>query len=108
MKNTYICIGHRGSGKTTELLKKVAETGDYIVVKNLLAASLVFTMANNMNISINFPITYDEFIHREYVGKNISGFYIDNAEDFIRHISGNVPVHGFSVNIENSDDIRIL
>lgn len=91
-------ILNRGCGKTTELIKKSANTGDYIVCRSISEASEIRDHAFVLGLKIPLPITYDEFINKRYRGKNISGFLIDNIEDLLQYISNRVPVKAITLN----------
>ncbi len=80
-------IMQRGYGKTTQLIKNSAKTGDYIVCHGLDEANRIQKEAKQMGLDIPLPITYREFIEKRYSGRNISGFLIDNIEMFIQSLS---------------------
>ena len=80
-------IMQRGYGKTTQLIKNSAKTGDYIVCHGLDEANRIQYEAIQMGLDIPLPITYHEFIEKRYSGVNISGFLIDNIEMFIQSLS---------------------
>jgi hypothetical protein len=86
----------RGKGKTTELIKKSAETGNYIVCHSLDEANRIQSKAQDMGLKIPLPITYDEFLKKRYYGKGIGGFLIDNADMFLQSLS-NVPINSITV-----------
>lgn len=87
----------RGKGKTTELIKMSAETGDYIVVGSLDECSFVSDMARKLGYNIPFPISYQEFVNKQYHAKGIKGFLIDNVERLVQYMS-NVPVNAITLN----------
>ncbi len=86
----------RGKGKTTELIKKSAKSGDYIVCHRLDEANRIQMEAQEMGLKIPLPITYDEFFKKRYYEKGISGFLIDNADMFLQSLS-NVPINSITV-----------
>jgi hypothetical protein len=43
--------------------------------------------AEEMGLSIGFPLTYDEFLQERYAGQNIRHFFIDNVELLIQHMT---------------------
>jgi predicted transport protein len=90
-------IMKRGYGKTFQLIKKSALTGDYIVCQNQSEASRIQSEALKLKLNIPFPITYDEFNKGQYAGHNISGFLIDNIEIFLQQLT-NVPINAVSLN----------
>lgn len=94
---TKLIIGDRHSGRTTDLIKSVAEFEErgvvcYIVCHSQEEASRIFRVAEKMKLSISFPLTYDEFLYRSYSGHNIDNFFIDNLRMFLAHISPQVPI----------------
>lgn len=91
---TYIIP--RGKGKTTELIKKSAESGDYIVCSRHDEANRIQAEAQDKGFKIPLPITYDEFLKKRYYEKGIRGFLIDNADMFLQSLS-NVPINSITV-----------
>lgn len=85
-------IMQRGYGKTTQLIKKSAKSGDYIVCHRLDEAKQIKYEAKQMGLDIPLPITYSEFVEKRYHGRKISGFLIDNLEMFLQYLSS-VPVN---------------
>lgn len=77
----------RGHGKTTQLIKKSAKSGDYIVCHNQYEAKIISGMAKKLELDIPFPITYQDLIEKRYYGKNISSFLIDNADLFLQKLT---------------------
>lgn len=98
----YICemeiiIMNRGHGKTYQLIKKSASSGDYIVCHNQNECSRIAAEAQEMKMKIPFPITYQEFMDKHYYGKWISGFLIDNIEMFLQTLT-EVPINVITLN----------
>jgi hypothetical protein len=91
-------IMKRGYGKTTQLIKKSAETKNYIVCRNSDEAREIQCKAMKLGLDIPFPITYTEFIEKKYCGKNINGFLIDNVDILLEFIS-NVPVNAITLSV---------
>jgi hypothetical protein len=86
----------RGYGKTTQLIKKSAQNGDYIVCYNTDEALYIQHMAKNMGLDIPLPVTYREFLNKEY-SDNIKGFLFDNVDEFLQSIS-KVPIKTITMN----------
>lgn len=61
-----IIIGERGSGKTTELIKRSAETGSCILVATKMMAACVYTDAVHGGYNIPYPITIMEYLNGEF------------------------------------------
>lgn len=91
-------IMKRGYGKTTQLIKKSAETRNYIVCRDFKEACRIHQDAIKMGLNIPLPITYTEFIEKKYCGKNINGFLIDNVDILLEYIS-NVPVNSITLSV---------
>jgi hypothetical protein len=89
-------IMKRWHGKTTQLIKESASSGDYIVCHNQNEAKVIADKAKKLELDIPFPITYLDFIEKRYSGKNISGFLIDNADLFLQKLT-NVPINGITI-----------
>lgn len=63
---TEIIIGERGSGKTTELIKRSAETGSYILAATKNMAKCIHLNALDMGHHIPYPITIKEYLNGEF------------------------------------------
>lgn len=86
-----LVVGGRQTGRTTELIKAAAESESdgevcYIVCHSQDEAYRISQLAQEMGLSIGFPLTYDEFLYRSYVGQNVDKIYIDNLQFMLRHI----------------------
>lgn len=80
---TKLIIGDRGTGRTTDLIRASADDEahgvvSYIVCHNQEECYRISKLAQEMELHIGFPITYEEFLHGKYSGTNIDKFYIDN------------------------------
>jgi hypothetical protein len=82
-----IILDKRKSGKTNRLIKMSADTGYYIVCPTIAEASLIFSKAQKQGLDIPFPISYNEFITRDYYGKGIKGFLIDDADRLLARLT---------------------
>ena len=91
-------IIHRGraQGKTCEAIKHSAQTGSYIVCANMKECDRVFRQAGQMGLSIQFPITFSEFIERCYYSAGIKGFVIDNADALLQSLTP-VPIRAITM-----------
>lgn len=89
-------ILERGLGKTKSLIVKSARFGHYIVCANFDEAHRIKSFAEEMGLKIPLPITYREFVNKEYHSKGISGFLIDNLERLFEYMS-DVPVHAVTM-----------
>lgn len=104
-----VIIGGRRSGKTTELIKRSAESGIYILVSNRARASQISDQARAMGYDIPFPVTLEEY-HRSrgFAGSSIrrDGVYIDNVEDILRRMFYDIEIKAFTCTID--DDTVLL
>lgn len=105
-------IGGRGTGKSTELIRRSADTGKYIVVSTKRRAEHLFKQAKDMGITIPYPVTWDEIKTRnKKVELNCSygslslGILIDDVEDLLRHIFIGIPIEGMTL---MNNDVHIL
>jgi len=79
-----IILRPRGWGKTTELIKKCAEEGGYIVVFSREEARRVAMVAEQQCIKIPYPLTLEEAMHAYSLG--VKKFHIDNAEQILQKL----------------------
>lgn len=95
---TEYIIGERCSGKTTELIKRSAETGAYILVATKNMASIVSTQAKKAGYNIPYPITIDDLL-----ACNISstvrskGVLIDELDLILSYLCDGVSVHAVTI-----------
>jgi hypothetical protein len=95
-----ILVSGRGGGKTTKLIDESANTGAYIVTLNRQRANQIQDEARAHGLSIPLPISFDEFLHRQYYGKGIKGFLIDDAEQVLYRLCPVVPIDMIALNGE--------
>lgn len=79
-------IKERGTGKTTELIKKSSETGYYIIVTSRNDAMNVFNLARSMNIHIPFPITVEGYLMHKMQGSYVENVLIDDVDNILKAI----------------------
>lgn len=94
-----LIIAPRRMGKTEKLIHRSGETYDTIVCGSTKEANRIFQKATNLKLKIPYPLTYDQFLKRDFEGQNISGFLIDNLEHLLRYISREIPINAISMNI---------
>jgi len=82
-----IIFSGRRSGKTVALIKLCHEQDGYIVCRSMKEADRIYQLARSIGYPISLPISYDEFIKKEYHAAGIRGFYIDNVEELLRKLS---------------------
>jgi hypothetical protein len=81
----------RMAGKTTELIRRAAETGGYIVCTDKRRASQVFRQAKDMGITIPFPLTANEWSSANYHSRGVRGLLFDDLDRIMQMLSS-VPV----------------
>lgn len=102
MKKTELICGGRCSGKTMMLINKADGFNGYIVCHSQKEASRISSIALDLGCSINFPITYREFLEGAYSPVGVGKVHIDNVFDFIASVS-HVPIETLALNL---DDIK--
>jgi hypothetical protein len=94
-----LIIRGRGQGKTTELIKRCAEEGGYIVVQNQPEAYHISSLARDLGYNIPFPLTAHEFLTGAYYGAGVKKLWIDNADIILQRIS-TVPIEAITLTEE--------
>ena len=97
-----IIYGDRHSGKTTELINMAHKRGGYIVCLNHNEAYRIAMVAREMGLNINFPLSYSEFLLKQYNRMGIIEFYIDNVEMLIQVMS-KVPIEAITLSKGEED-----
>lgn len=87
------------SGKTTALIKECAEKGGYIVCHSFTQASILADIAKKLDLSINFPMTFSEYIRGDFNPKGVEKVYIDDIDLCLRTIS-KVPIVAMTLRME--------
>lgn len=98
-----IKTGRRG-GKTTEIIKAADKSGGYIVCANHSECVRVAKQAQELKLSIPFPLTFDEFVSRRFHVPGVRKFHIDNADWLLQFIAWPVPVETVSFDVERQPD----
>lgn len=95
---TEYIIGERQSGKTTELIRRSAETRAYILVANKSTASLIFTQAKMNDYDIPYPITIDDMLSWT-VNKSVwaKGILIDELDMILSDLFNGVPIRAATI-----------
>lgn len=97
MKPIEVIYKKPKTGKTTELIKRCAENGGYIVSATQKRAKLVFEMALEIGCKIPYPLTFDELLEKQYYAKGIRKIYIDDAMELIRKIARELSVEAVAI-----------
>lgn len=95
---TEYIIGERQSGKTTELIRRSAETGAYILVANKSTASLIFKQAKMNGYDIPYPITIDDMLSCT-INKSVwvKGILIDELDMILSELLDRVPIRAATI-----------
>jgi len=88
---TEIISRPRMGGKTTELIRRSADTGAYIVVTDYRRAQQVARQAKDLGLGIPFPLTVGEWQDGSYAMRRLPGLLFDDLDRIIGMLSG-VPV----------------
>lgn len=91
-----IITGMPGSGKTTTLIKRSAESGGTIVCASAERKDSVMLLAEHWGYEIPAPITCFDFLNKRYSFTPQSEFLIDDLEEFFAAISP-VPVTAITI-----------
>lgn len=99
----FLFIAPRCSGKTTELIKKSAETGIYIMVLNEQRRQYVLDLSIKLGYNIPNPVTVDDYFRCKFNGSWIrrDGIYIDEAEDVLKRIFSGIPIRGMTLTTQD-------
>jgi hypothetical protein len=82
----------RRAGKTQTMIALCAAQGGYIICRNRREAARIFSQAESMGLKINMPITFSEFANKQYYGKGIRKFMIDDVDELLHFLSDGVEI----------------
>lgn len=85
---TELIARGRQTGKSTELVKISAETGQYILVPNHRQAYFLRTLADELGLSIPFPLQPMELPPHGSSSIQRDGILIDNLDQILRAFTG--------------------
>lgn len=88
---TEIIVRSRQGGKTTELIRRAAESGGYIVCTDQRRARQIAEHAREMGLNIPFPLTASEWQKRDYHQSGVRGLLFDDLDRIIQAMTA-VPV----------------
>lgn len=92
----------RGAGKTTDLIYKASGRKGYIVCLDLREARRVVEVAESMDIEINFPLTFDEFIEGRFSGRGCKELFIDNLDMMLNRLARGAVVNTVTLTNEET------
>ena len=84
-------------GKTSEAIKLAAENFSYIVCHNRQETDRIFRVAQNLEVDIPHPITFDDLLCKRYYGAGVKGFIIDNADHLLQQLCNGVELKGITM-----------
>lgn len=98
-----IIIRARQGGKTTEVIRRSAETGAYIVCTDRRRAQQIARQAAGLGLSIPFPLTAGEWHSASYYQRGVRGLLFDDLDRIIQGMSS-VPVLAATWTAGGSED----
>ena len=98
-----ILLSERGKGKTTQLIKKSAETGAIIVEPTATMCEEVKRKAAKMELEIPAPITIHDFITSQWFGARGHHFFIDDLQMVLSILKIDLA----TVNIDSVEELQI-
>lgn len=95
----------RRTGKTIEIIKESALTGNYILVRNHTEAQRILRLAQKMKLSIPLPVTVSEVSLGRIQGTSIKrdGILVDNAEFVLQQLLG-IKINTLTISINEEED----
>jgi hypothetical protein len=88
---TEIIVRGQAGGKTTELIRRAAEAGAYIVCTDTRRAGQVMRLARELGLTIPMPLTVGEWQERAYYPPGTRGLMFDDLDRIVQLLSP-VPV----------------
>lgn len=89
---TELIVRGRQGGKTTELIRRSAESGGYIVCTDQQRAGQIARQAKDLGLDIPFPLTAAEWLKRAWYPPGVRGMLFDDLDRIIQALTGPVPV----------------
>lgn len=105
MKPTEIIYKKPREGKTTELIKRCAENGGYIVCATSMRVRHTYEMAKDLGYKIPYPLTFDELLEKRYYPQGVKKVYIDDAMELIQKNANGLEVEAVAID-DLSDVIK--
>ena len=98
----------RGQGKTTELIKLSHETNTYILVANFQRQREVAKMADEMGLSIPYPVTVCDYMRTHFLGSYIKHILIDDADDVLQQIFNCVTIDAITMSPDEEAERHLI
>ena len=96
----------RGTGKTTELVKESARTGQYILAANKAHVQAIERIAKKAGVTIPYPVTVDEIVRTDRLwGSSVhrsiqrDGLLVDEAIMVLSKLIG-LKITGATISLE--------
>jgi hypothetical protein len=97
---TDIIAGKRRTGKSTELIRRAANDGGFIITENDQSRRLLMKMAHEFGYNIQRPVTYYEFINEHHRGLKMPCVHIDDGERLLQYAATGVHVATITITEE--------
>lgn len=106
-QSRLVFVGDRRSGKTTRLIHQAANKNGFIVCCNNHDRVRIAEMARDMGVSINTPITVDDFFNKQpgsmgYAHDKIF-YHVDDAERILEYFLHG-KIHSISITDETETE----
>ena len=69
------------------LIRKSHKLNHYIVSKDFESIENIMILSREMKLDINYPLTFSEFMNKQYNENGIKGFLIERPQDLLQTIS---------------------
>lgn len=87
-----LVVGKRQSGRSTKLIREAAKYNYALIVcSNKREAGNTYRMAREMGYNIPYPITFNDFVKKNYYGRNVQVLLFDNLDKSIKEYT-DVPI----------------
>nr|DAQ50775.1 MAG TPA: hypothetical protein [Caudoviricetes sp.] len=98
-----IILSKRQQGKTRMLIEMChADKYSLIICPNHRMCRITFKMAKDLKMPIPMPITFEEFLHREFDKYNIDNFYFDELQMSLQSIAGRTHIKAVAIDKTSS------
>lgn len=97
----------RQRGKTTKLLELANKHEGYnlIVCCSMNEVNRLWGIILEKKYNLPQPITFDDFLKRNYCGYNVANLFIDNVDLLLHHIA-TANIGGITINKDNGNSIE--
>ena len=95
-----IITGFRGSGKTTQLVKRAVETQSTIVCPHRLSCENIQRIAKENELVIPEPMTWKEFLASKGARRGAKSYMFDELETMLIDTAKGRPIEAVTFSIE--------